>query len=156
LVASWEARAGEDILVADDMTRLTLDTIALTGFGYRFDSFAAEHLHPFIEAMVRALKDAMTRLTRLPIQNRLASRRQFRADVALMNRLVDEVIRGRREHPVDTDDLLNLMLNAADPQTGEKLDDLNIRYQVITFLIAGHETTSGLLTFALYLLLRHP
>lgn len=156
LVASWEARAGEDILVADDMTRLTLDTIALTGFDYRFDSFAAARLHPFIEAMVRVLSDAMTRLTRLPIQNRLASRRRYRADVALMNRLVDEVIRGRRARPVETDDLLNLMLNATDPQTGAKLDDVNIRYQVITFLIAGHETTSGLLTFALYLLLRHP
>ena len=156
LVASWEARAGSDILVADDMTRLTLDTIALTGFDYRFDSFASERLHPFIESMVRVLSDAMTRLTRLPIQNRWANRRAYHADVALMNRLVDEVIRGRRARPVATDDLLNLMLNATDPQTGEKLDDVNIRYQVITFLIAGHETTSGLLTFALYLLLRHP
>ena len=48
------------------------------------------------------------------------------------------------------------MLTAVDPETGEGLDDLNIRYQVLTFLIAGHETTSGLLTFAFHLLLRHP
>ena len=48
------------------------------------------------------------------------------------------------------------MLSAVDPESGEGLDDLNIRYQVLTFLIAGHETTSGLLTFAQHLLLRHP
>ncbi len=48
------------------------------------------------------------------------------------------------------------MLNGVDKQTGEGLDDTNIRYQIITFLIAGHETTSGLLSFALYFLLHHP
>ena len=40
------------------------------------------------------------------------------------------------------------MLTGVDKQTGERLDDVNIRYQIITFLIAGHETTSGLLSFA--------
>ena len=48
------------------------------------------------------------------------------------------------------------MLTGVDRESGEKLDDVNIRYQIITFLIAGHETTSGLLTFALYFLLNNP
>ena len=156
LAQSWETHPDRDIPVAADMTRLTLDTIALTGFDYRFDSFARKELHPFLEAMVRVLTEAMMKSTRLPIQDYFISQKNYRADIALMNLLVDDVIRHRREHPTDTRDLLNLMLNAADPDTGEKLDDLNIRYQVITFLIAGHETTSGLLSFALYLLLRHP
>jgi cytochrome P450 / NADPH-cytochrome P450 reductase len=156
LVRSWDARANQDILVAADMTRLTLDTISLTGFDYRFNSFENETLHPFLAAMSRVLTEAMMKATRLPIQNRFMSQKKYRADIALMNRLVDDVIRHRREHPVDTRDLLNLMLTAVDPETGETLDDLNIRYQVITFLIAGHETTSGLLSFALYLLQRHP
>jgi len=157
LADSWEARAGQDILVADDMTRLTLDTISLAGFGYRFNSFQQERLHPFLEAMVRVLSETMAKMTRLPILNRLNKySAQFLDDIAQMNALVDEVIRRRREQPVDTGDLLNLMLHARDPQTDQRLDDVNIRHQVITFLVAGHETTSGLLTFALYLLLRHP
>lgn len=52
--------------------------------------------------------------------------------------------------------MLARMLNVEDPETGEKLDDENIRFQIITFLIAGHETTSGLLSFATYFLLKHP
>ena len=48
------------------------------------------------------------------------------------------------------------MLSGVDKKTGERLDDLNIRYQIITFLIAGHETTSGLLSFAIYALLNNP
>jgi cytochrome P450 / NADPH-cytochrome P450 reductase len=43
-----------------------------------------------------------------------------------------------------------------DPQTGSTLSNENIRYQMVTFLIAGHETTSGLLSFAFYHLLRNP
>ena len=162
LAAKW-TRGGPDadIAVADDMTRLTLDTISLAGFGYRFESFARDALHPFLDAMVDVLAEVMRRLTRLPIQNRLmrSSLRRIDRDIAQMHPLVDEVIASRRAAGHDqapTRDLLGLMLQARDPLTGEALDSENIRSQVITFLIAGHETTSGLLTFALYLLMRHP
>ena len=48
------------------------------------------------------------------------------------------------------------MLTGVDKQTGERLPDENIRAQCITFLIAGHETTSGLLSFAIYYLMKNP
>jgi cytochrome P450/NADPH-cytochrome P450 reductase len=158
LCAKWEGSAGGDIEVADDMTRLTLDTIALCGFGYRFDSFASRDLHPFLQQMVRVLDEAMGRLTRLRAITRLrfSANRRYERDIAAMHALVDEVIRERKANPAPARDLLGLMLEASDPVTGERLDDENIRYQVITFLIAGHETTSGLLSFAIHLLMTHP
>lgn len=158
LVAKWRASGGRPLEVSDDMTRLTLDTIALCGFGYRFESFATAQLHPFLQAMGRVLDETMGRLTRLRALSRMRWRanRRFGEDIAQMHTLVDDVIRTRRAQPGDTRDLLGLMLDAIDPVTGERLDDANIRYQVITFLIAGHETTSGLLTFTLYLLMQHP
>ena len=48
------------------------------------------------------------------------------------------------------------MMTGVDRATDEQLDDVNIRYQINTFLIAGHETTSGLLSCTLYALLKHP
>ncbi len=158
LVAKWTAHAGEDILVADDMTRLTLDSIAIAGFGHRFESFEHDELDPFLLSLGEALGEALNVITRLPIQQKFAkkSTAQFNADIATMNKLVDDVIAQRRANPTDAKDLLNLMLTAVDPETGEGLDDLNIRYQVLTFLIAGHETTSGLLTFAFMELLKAP
>jgi cytochrome P450 len=48
------------------------------------------------------------------------------------------------------------MLTEGHPETGAKLDPVNIRNQAITFVVAGHETTSGALSFALYYLTRHP
>lgn len=158
LVGKWTRLSGTDVLVADDMTRLTLDSIAIAGFGHRFDSFEKEELDSFLEALGRALGESLNMITRLPLQNRFARRaqRQFDADIAEMNALVDGIIADRRKRPTDGKDLLNLMIAALDPETGEGLDDVNIRYQVLTFLIAGHETTSGMLTFAFHHLLRNP
>jgi cytochrome P450/NADPH-cytochrome P450 reductase len=52
--------------------------------------------------------------------------------------------------------MLGAMMTGVDRSSGEQLDDVNIRYQINTFLIAGHETTSGLLSCAIYALLKHP
>ena len=159
LVAKWTRAAGTDVLVADDMTRLTLDSIAIAGFGHRFNSFERDELDSFLVALGDALGESLNTITRMPFQKPFARRAQARFDAAIaeMNALVDGIIAARRANPDPAArDLLNLMLTAVDPETGEPLDDLNIRYQVLTFLIAGHETTSGMLTFAFSYLLRNP
>ena len=161
LMLKWaRLNSDDEIDVASDMTRLTLDTIALCGFGYRFNSFYRETPHPFVAAMIRTLGESQTRSRSLPIQNRLRVRagRQLAADQAYMDKMVDDIIRERREsgNPEGKADLLSCMLDGVDRQSGERLPDANIRAQCITFLIAGHETTSGLLSFAIYFLLKHP
>ena len=161
LMDKWDRlNAGEEVEVPDDMTRLTLDTIALCGFGYRFNSFYRDTPHPFVQAMVRTLSESQARARQLPIQTRLKIRaqRQVEEDQAFMDDLVDRLIADRRAQGEagDTTDLLGRMLTGVDRQSGERLPDANIRAQCITFLIAGHETTSGLLSFALYYLLKNP
>jgi len=159
LVEAWE-RVGEgaEVDVAADMTRLTLETIGLCGFGVRFGSFSGSATHPFLVALARTLTTARRRINRLPVLTPLMVRenRQFDRDVATMNATVDDVVRDRRRSGELGDDLLGLMLAGQDKVSGERLSDVNIRYQALTFLIAGHETTSGLLSFALYFLLKHP
>ncbi|MDE4084431.1 bifunctional cytochrome P450/NADPH--P450 reductase [Planococcus maritimus] len=160
LVQKWaRLNPNEEIDVPDDMTRLTLDTIGLCGFNYRFNSFYREDSHPFIEKMVRALDESMSQTQRLGIQDKLMvrSKQQFKEDIDYMFNLVDELIAERKQAgDQGEDDLLAHMLKGKDPETGESLDDENIRFQIITFLIAGHETTSGLLSFAIQYLLKHP
>ncbi|MGW0949207.1 bifunctional cytochrome P450/NADPH--P450 reductase [Streptomyces sp. NPDC002623] len=160
LIAKWDAAAGlRPVDIPGDATRLTFDTIGLCGFGYDFESFTRDELHPFIEAMTRSLATVQEKNESLPgtevFKWKQADR--FRKDSELMADLVDEVIRQRRASgDTSTDDLLGRMLHTRDAATGEPLDDMNIRHQVITFLIAGHETTSGALSFAMYYLTKHP
>ncbi|MFF5138431.1 bifunctional cytochrome P450/NADPH--P450 reductase [Streptomyces sp. NPDC013157] len=159
LVGKWESREGQPVAVTDDYTRLTLDTIALSGFGYRFQSFDKEELHPFLNSLLEALIESLRRSQELPMMTKLrkADDRKYRANIQLMRDLVENVIRERREGKgTGEEDLLGLMLEATDPETGKLLADDNVRDQVVTFLIAGHETTSGLLSFATYSLMRNP
>ncbi|MFD5476791.1 cytochrome P450 [Streptomyces hawaiiensis] len=159
LIASWDrdARAGQPVNVPDDMTRMTLDTIGLAGFGYDFGSFERAEPHPFVESMVRCLEWSMTRLARLPGRDYSEQDAAFRDDSAYLARVVDDVIAARTGTDQSAaDDLLGLMLTAEHPADGTTLDTANIRNQVITFLIAGHETTSGAMSFALYYLAKHP
>src|SRR5882757_4432881 len=161
LVKKWERLNGdEEIDVVHDMTALTLDTIGLCGFDYRFNSFYRRDYHPFVESLVRSLETIMmTRgipLEHLWLQKR---RRDLAADVAFMNKMVDEIVAERRTNAEAAEgkkDMLGAMMSGVDRSTGEQLDDVNIRYQINTFLIAGHETTSGLLSCTLYALLKHP
>jgi cytochrome P450/NADPH-cytochrome P450 reductase len=158
LCLKWERlNADDEIDVVHDMTALALDTIGVCGFDYRFNSFYRRDYHPFIDALTRTLETCMMQRG-LPFENLLLSRRlgQMKTDVNFMNTLVDDIIRERRRSGGDQKDLLNYMLAGIDKQTGEGLSDENIRYQINTFLIAGHETTSGLLSFTIYFLLNHP
>jgi cytochrome P450 / NADPH-cytochrome P450 reductase len=161
LVASWDDHVGRrPVEVADDMTRLTLDTIGLAGFAFDFESFKRPDPHPFVRALVRGLAHVQAKARELPwigpILNKGADE-QFAKDAAYLAQVVDDVIKARKDSgDTSTSDLLGLMLGAPHPVTGEVLDDTNIRNQVITFLIAGHETTSGALSFALHYLVKNP
>src|SRR4051794_33242581 len=134
LVDKWaRLNPGEEVDVPADMTRLTLDTIALCGFGYRFNSFYRDTPHPFVEAMMRTLAESQARARQLPLQTRLKIRaqRQLEEDTAFMNDLVDRIIAERRAQgdAGDTTDLLGRMLTGVDKQSGERLPDRNIRAQ---------------------------
>lgn len=159
LVEAWDrgARDGQPVNVPDDMTRMTLDTIGLAGFDYDFGSFERAEPHPFVESMVRCLEWSTTRPARVPGQDYSAADAAFRADADHLAQVVVDVIATRTgTDQADATDLLGLMLSAEHPVDGTTLDTANIRNQVITFLIAGHETTSGAMSFALYYLAKHP
>jgi cytochrome P450/NADPH-cytochrome P450 reductase len=154
--------ADDEIDVVHDMTALTLDTIGMCGFGYRFNSFYRDDNHPFVNAMVESLQFMMSERG-YPFEDlvRKGERKKLDADIAYINALVDRIIAERKLERAERGDgskrdLLDYMLDGVDRKSGERLDDVNIRYQIITFLIAGHETTSGLLSFATYYLLNNP
>ena len=161
LMLKWERlNPGDEIDVPGDMTRLTVETIGLCGFGYRFNAFYRDDQHPFIQALFAGLSIVQESALGGKTPEQTAADPRMRQALAVMNSLVDEVIRLRKaggpEALAAHKDLLSYMLTGVDRQTGEGLDDTTIRYEIITFMVAGHETTSGTLSFALYYLLKHP
>jgi cytochrome P450/NADPH-cytochrome P450 reductase len=152
---------GDSFPVTELMTRMTFEAIAYAAFDKRYGGIDAVALPPFVAAMNVVLLDAMQEQRRLlpGIFYRDKRRRRAAADRVMLEE-VDAIIRDRRAAmaaggAVPTD-LLQIMLTTPDRVTGLKLPDENIRGQLVTFLIAGHETTSGLLSYALYHLWKNP
>jgi cytochrome P450/NADPH-cytochrome P450 reductase len=85
-----------------------------------------------------------------------SSNQKYKSNIRFMHETADQLVALRKKSGDLRKDLLGIMLSSKDPVTGEQLSDENIRYQLVTFLIAGHETTSGLLSFAIYGLLKNP
>ncbi|EAW17096.1 bifunctional cytochrome P450/NADPH--P450 reductase [Aspergillus fischeri NRRL 181] len=160
LCFKWARQGGStSINITDDFTRLTLDTIALCSMGFRLNSFYnSETMHPFVQYMVDVLREADVQAMLPGIANslRVTAQRRMSKNIEAMRSIAREIIQGRRDKGESVDDLLNTLLSGRDPVTGEGMTDDSIIDNVITFLIAGHETTSGLLSFTFYYLLQNP
>lgn len=134
---------------------------------YRFNSFYNNGAHPFVTAMNTSLAAASqnARGGRVPIVGKLISKLTSNEQLTMEDRqaaqetmadISQKIIDERRQNPTGKNDFLNMLLFNKDPKTGEVMRDALIKAQMLSFLIAGHETTSGLLSFCVFLLLRHP
>ncbi len=141
----------------DEMVAATFEVISdvtLSG-GEGFDRRA---VHKAIEAYIAqtarvSLLDVIGAPAWVPRPNRLFSATPMRA----VQKLADEVIARRRETgALPVPDLLDLMMGGEDPQTGRKMTEGELRDNLLTFIVAGHETTALTLAWALYLLAFDP
>lgn len=162
LVTDWADRGSVDAHEA--MTHATLEVIGRAGFSRRLGLLGPSTSGPdateFVDSLGSILRWASESTNELPIIGAIRNRLRDGAvdrDTAVLRGYVAEVLAERRAGEIaNHDDLLAAMLDSPDPETGEFLPDDNIVDQVLTFLVAGHETTAALLETALYYLARDP
>lgn len=168
MTLKW-ARFGpnEEIHITEDFSNLTLDTIALCTMDYRFNSFYRDGAHPYVAAMNKVLGQAGAGagLASIPVIGAAISVFGRRPEVTkeeaehglqLMNQIGQDIIDTRRSNDTRKNDFLDMLLFGKDPKTGEAMRDELITAQMSSFLVAGHETTSGLLSFTVIKLLQNP
>lgn len=162
LVMKWaRLNPNDPVDVTTDMTKLTFDTICLVCFGYRPGSFYRHDMPPAVTALEEAIAECVNRPSRLPgqdIYEAIKGRSQYKKNVSFLNNLADKIIADRIDSADvgKNGDILDLMLTQVDKDSGEKLDKLSIRQQMLTFLAAGYDTTSGMLMWTVYYLLKNP
>lgn len=146
-VARWPSLG--EIDVASELSRLTLDVAVRTLFGADVSdadagrvAVAFSSVSEFYASPLALLPFDVPKWLPLPLL-----RRHVRA-VAELDAVVLELIRARRSTPGSGDNLLSMLLAARDEAGG--LSDQEVRDQVVTFLLAGHETTALGLTFAMF------
>lgn len=159
LITAWDTHADNKswIDVPAETNRLTIEIISRAGFGYSFSSLTDPRESPFIAAILRELHYANRRTDSIPFYEQVlggARRNQHVADKKFARTQVDEIIDARRAQPRtgQTPDMLDIMLTSPDPVSGETLDNNNIGNQILTFLVAGSETSANAIAFALHFL----
>jgi cytochrome P450 len=152
--AANKFRHGEFVALAPRMIDLTLRVVGRTLLG----TDVAED----IDAIGRAMSSFQSFLvvpSKLPSLVRRPIERRLETSVSALDTLVHRILRERRNARVDPPDLMQMLLDASDSEgveTDGALSEQEVRDELVTFLLAGHETTSNTLTWAFDCLARHP
>ncbi len=152
--ACW--RDGQEVDISEEMMRLTLAVVGKTLFDAEVESDADEVGAALTEVM-NLFGYLMLPFSELLEKLPLPQRRRFLRARARLDAVIYRIIEERRRTGGDRGDLLSTLLDAVDEegdQTG--MTDEQLRDEVMTIFLAGHETTANALTWAFYLLAQNP
>jgi cytochrome P450 len=154
LAQRWESDQVYDI--KHEMTGLTMAIIGEILFGIQDIEREAAPLSQAIDILLsQFVKDAGSLVVMpkwLPSERNKRERQAKETVVSYLH----EVIQSRRTAEIDHGDVLSALLFATDAETGESLTDEQIGDELYSLFVAGHETTALWVTWALYLLAKHP
>ncbi|TFV60435.1 cytochrome P450 [Mycobacterium sp. PS03-16] len=135
--------------------RLTMRSLGRSILGLDLDARADVIADPLPVAAGYAADRALKPI-RAPRWLQTPQRRRATAAVATMKAVTAEILQACRADPTRDAPLVQALIAARDPETGEALSDDDICNELLVFMLAGHDTTATLLTYALWALGHHP
>lgn len=159
MLESWHtlAQDGRPLDINEAMMHLTLEIVGKTLFSIDLTREADAVGEAF-----SVVNEEVARLTGIPFANIgqkipfLPSTRKINQNTAVLTEVVNGIIQERRKSDLETEDLLGMLMSARDEETGEGMSDQQLRDEVMTIMLAGHETTAVALAWTFYLLSEHP
>jgi len=157
LLRDWQplAKSGEAFDVTTEMMRLTLQVVGRTLFSTDLGA-EAEKIYGALTIALDHISYRMFHPLSPPENIPTPRNRRFRNARQVLDDVSLAMIRERRAQGTDTGDLLSMLLLARDEDTGEGMDDRQLRDEIMTILMAGHETTAVALSWAWWLLSENP
>jgi cytochrome P450 len=153
VAATW--RDGATIDLDAECRTLTLRALGHSVLGRDLTDHTDEVADP-LRIAVTYVADRALKPLRMPAWLPTPAQRRAKAASATLHRLAREILQTCRAE-LDTDaPLVQALIAATDPETGESLSDQEIAEELIVFLFAGHDTTATMLTYAMWQLGRHP
>jgi cytochrome P450 len=139
----------------EEMSRLTLRIVADALFGTGLPAEASSVREAW-DVLGKQMAERFSRRRLLPPILPTAYDRAFRRAHRALLAIVDAIIAEKRARPGDPTDLLSMLMSAKDEETGEQMNDAQLRDEVVTMVLAGHETTAVALAWTWALLDLHP
>jgi cytochrome P450 len=137
LLGRWEKAAHEKISVnvTRDVSGMVLEVVLVSIFGADYKQ-VAQHFNILSEESARNLEFAQA----------------FRS----LDKIILEVAAQRRKEKIEATDILGLLMEARDRNSGRAMPDRQLANEIKTLIVAGHETTASTLSWTWYLLSEHP
>ncbi|HET8841372.1 MAG TPA: cytochrome P450, partial [Ktedonobacteraceae bacterium] len=155
VLSDWDNMRDKQVFnVESEMMRLTLKIVSLALFSLDI----SPESNPFGQACaeVNTCLTNFVRFPLIPLTWPTPQGRRYQRALQTIDEICYSLIRERRESKEDSGDLVTMLLQARDEETGEGMSELQLRDEVVTLLFAGHETTAVTLTWIWYLLSQHP
>jgi len=154
MLNGWGKKNGETLDVYNEMNRVTLDIVGKTLFSANVkDEF--DKVNSALTKILTAIRNR-SRFMRFPLWFPLPSHLRIEHNRKVLDETISEIINQRRNSTGKFDDLLTMLMEVEDADTRERMTDKQLRDEVLTIFIAGHETTANALAFTLYLLAKNP
>ncbi len=157
MLKKWESYAltGESLNLTQEMTGITLSIVAKA----LFFSDLTTKTDEISKDVTIAIEEGSNRIDNpwaLPIWVPTPHNRHIQKTVNRLDAVIYGMIEYRRKSGHQYMDLLSMLMDAVDEETGEKMENLQLRDEVMTIFIAGHETTATAMHWILFLLLSNP
>lgn len=152
-LATW--RAGQTVDIASEMMRVTFAIVGVAILGVDVGAASAD-VEADIAFMLQRVFDRWGQIVPLPTWVPTRGQRRFRRALANVDAVVDRIIAEHRSGTSRAADLLTLLMDARDAESGAAFTDGELRNEVITMLLAGHETTASALAWTFAHLAAHP
>lgn len=158
MLDEWENATQEDGVTdfAQEMLQLTLNVVTRSMFhttlsDKEFDTFK-ETFPAILKETNRRILNQFDLLTKIPTKDSLNYEKNIERLDAILFRMIDE----RKNEKKESHDLLGMLMAAVDAESGTGMNEKQLRDEIMTIFIAGHETTAQALCWAVFLLEQHP
>lgn len=157
MLERWRPYAAREqpLDILPEVMRLTLQVVGHTLFSTDLSGSANALRRALAVGRDHALR-RMRSFVKLPDSIPTPHNLRFRLALRTGDKMIADLIAARRSGEVKADDLLGLLMEARDEETGEAMNDRQLRDEAITIIVAGHETVSNALAWTWYLLSQHP
>ncbi|WP_416150714.1 cytochrome P450 [Salipaludibacillus sp. HK11] len=152
-ISKW--RSGEEKIITNDMMDIALGIITKTMFSMDFDE-GSEIIGQPMEDVMRIGIKRMRSIIQIPLWLPTKKNRKLKRAVKILDQTIYHIIEKRRNDSNTHSDLLGVLMEAKDENNGEGMTDKQLRDELMTIFLAGHETTANMLSWTLYLLSQNP
>lgn len=154
-ISRWDVGEIKDI--SEEMMAITLAVITKTMFSLDFEE-GFERIGHAVDIGMKYVSDRARSVIQIPADWPTRQNREFQEVKQELDQTIFQIIAERRKNPSHEHegDLLSILLKAKDEEDGTGMTDEQVRDEVMTIFLAGHETTANTLSWTFYLLSKHP